>query len=325
MAKTKIAILGAGAIAQIMADTVKHMDEIELYAVAARDLKRAEEFAKKNGFLNAYGSYEEMLNDDNVELVYVATPHSHHYEHAKLCINKGRAVLCEKAFMANAKQTEEILALAKEKNVFITEAIWTRFMPLLKTIKEIMASGIIGDIRMLTCNLSYSIAHVERMYKPELAGGALLDLGIYVLHFAAMMFGTDIKSMTSACVKAPTGVDEQDSITLIYEDGKMAVLNATYSAVGDRRGIIYGSKGYILIENINNYAGVKVYDLDYKEIASYPQPKQITGYEYEVLGSIEALKNGWLECPAIPHEETLRIMKQMDELRKEWGIKFPFE
>lgn len=325
MKKCNVAIIGAGGIAKVMAETLKAMKDVNCYAVAARELKRAEVFAREYGFKKAYGSYEEMLKDEKVDLVYVSTPHSHHLEHAKLCIDYGVPVLCEKAFTANAKQAQELVDYAKEKKVFITEAIWTRYMPFLKTMKEVLESGVIGEPKLLSANLSYPIDQVPRLQEKELAGGSLLDVGVYTIHFASMMFGSKIKSVHSICTYTNTGVDEQDSITILYEDGRMAVLNCSMLAVGDRKGIIQGTKGYIVIENINNFESMKVYDRSNKKIASYKRPKQISGYEYEVLACIKAIKKGWLEYPDIPHKETVRIMKFMDDLRQEWGIKYPFE
>lgn len=320
---TRIGIIGCGWIAEKMAITLQGMEKVEAYAIASRDLNKAETFAQKWNFTRAYGSYEEMLDDELVDLVYIATPHSHHYAHTRLSLLKGKPVLCEKAFTANAKETEELLQLAKEKNLFLTEAIWTRYMPLSQTICELVDNGAIGRPQLLTANLCYPNYHKERMHKPELAGGALLDLGVYTLNFAAMLFGTDIIRTTSACIKTDTGVDAQNSITLEYADGKMAILCSSQMAKSDRQGIISGDKGFIIVDNINNPQKVSVYDSDYQLTAVYNCPPQITGYEYQVYASIEALENGWLESPFMPHQETLRIMRQMDELRKEWGVIYP--
>ena len=320
---TRIGIIGCGWIAEKMAITLQGMEKVEAYAIASRDLNKAETFAQKWNFTRAYGSYEEMLDDELVDLVYIATPHSHHYAHTRLSLLKGKPVLCEKAFTANAKETEELLQLAKEKNLFLTEAIWTRYMPLSQTICELVDNVAIVRPQLLTANLCYPNYHKERMHKPELAGGALLDLGVYTLNFAAMLFGTDIIRTTSACIKTDTGVDAQNSITLEYADGKMAILCSSQMAKSDRQGIISGDKGFMIVDNINNPQKVSVYDSDYQLTAVYNCPPQITGYEYQVYASIEALENGWLESPFMPHQETLRIMRQMDELRKEWGVIYP--
>lgn len=241
-----IAILGAGRIAGTMADTLNGMKEKDerfcCYAVAARELERAEAFAKANGFEKAYGSYEEMLSDEKVDLVYIATPHSHHYEHMKLCLEHGKHVLCEKAFTVNAGQAEQILALAKEKRLLVTEAIWTRYMPMRDMINEVLASGVIGKPFMLTANLCYKINQKERLIRPELAGGALLDVGIYPLNFAGMAFGDDIEKVESSVQMTDTGVDAQENMTLHYRDGRMAALTASMNGLGDRRGMIFGEK-----------------------------------------------------------------------------------
>lgn len=323
--KTRIGIIGCGWIAEKMAITLQGMENVQAYAIASRDILKARNFAKQWNFIHAYGSYEEMLDDEGVDLVYIATPHSHHYDHTRLSLLKGKPVLCEKSFTANAKQAEALIQLAKEKNLFLTEAIWTRYMPLSQTIRELIDNGVIGQPILLTANLGYPNYDWERMHKPELAGGALLDLGVYTLNFAAMAFGTDIIKTTSTCIKSATGIDSQNSITLEYADGKMAVLNSSLLAKSDRQGIISGDKGFMIVENINNPQQVRVYDEDYRLKATYDCPPQITGYEYQVYASIEAMNNGWLESPYMPHAETLRIMQQMDALRKEWGIIYPFE
>lgn len=320
-----IAILGAGVIGKVMANTVNGMNDVNLYAVASRDLSKAEQFAKEFGIKKAYGSYEEMLSDDNVDLVYVATPHSHHYEHMKLCIEKGKNVLCEKAFTQNKIQAEEIFALAAEKKVFVTEALWTRYMPSRKLIDETITSGIVGEIKTVCCNLSYDMDKKERILRPELAGGALLDLGIYGINFIVMHFGKDIESIESSVMMTETGVDAQESITIKYKDGKMGVTVHGIYGRSDRKGIFYGEQGYIIVENINNPQAIDVFSYEDKMIKHIDVPKQITGYEYEVMESLKMIKNGKLECPSIPHEDTLFLMDKMDEIRALWGMKYPGE
>lgn len=320
-----VGIMGAGGIAVSMANTIRQMPDVKLYAIASRTARKAEDFAREFAVEKAYGSYEEMVRDDKVDLVYIATPHSEHYDGMKLCLAHGKAILCEKAFTANARQAKEILAEAKEKGILVAEAIWTRYMPFLKNMQDVMNSGIIGDPYMLTANLGYVIHHVKRMTDPALAGGALLDVGVYTLNFAAMMFGDQIAKISSVCTYTDTGVDRQNSVTLVFRDGRMAVLNSSMMAKSDRKGIIHGSKGYMIIENINNFAGLKVYDIDDQEICSYYAPQQISGYEYEVEACRQALKEGKTECEQMPHKETIRIMELMDEIRQQWNIQYPFE
>ncbi len=319
----KIAILGVGTIARAMATTINGMEEATNYAVASRTLDKAENFAKEFGIEKAYGSYEEMLQDPQVELVYIATPHSHHCEHVKLCLNHGKHVLCEKSFAANKREGEEMLNLAKDKKLLLTEAIWTRYMPSRKILNDVINSGIIGEANILTANLGYVINGVKRLQEPTLAGGALLDVGVYPINFALMAFGDDIEKIESSAILTDKGVDAQNSITFIYKDGRMAVLNSTMMVQTDRQGIISGNKGYIVCENINNCESIKVYDLERKEIACHIPPKQITGYEYEVRSCIKAISEGNLECEEMPHNETLAVMEIMDNLRKEWGVVYP--
>ena len=198
-------------------------------------------------------------------------------------------------------------------------------MPMRDKIREVLDSGVIGTPHMLTANLGYKIDMVPRMQQPELAGGALLDVGVYTLNFASMVFGDEISDVTSTCTYTDTGVDEQNSITLTYKDGRMAVLNSSMKALSDRKGIIHGSKGFIIVENINNFESITVYNEEYHEIACYPCPKQITGFEYEVEASMRAVMNGELECPQMPHDKIVDMMRIMDQIRSGWDITYPCE
>lgn len=321
----KFAILAPGNIARSMAKAVSEIKDIECYAVASRDYGRAKEFADQWGFEKAYGSYEEMAQDPQVELVYVASPHSHHYEHAKLCLEHGKHVLVEKAFTVNAAQAEELIRLSEEKGLLLAEAIWTRYMPSRKMIDDILKSKVLGNVTSLTANLGYILPHVERMQNPELAGGALLDLGVYPINFALMSFHGDIEQVHATAIMSPKGVDWMNSITLTFTDGKMAVLHSDMLAQTDRQGVISGDKGYMEVQNINNCEEIRVFDLDRKMTACYKVPEQINGYEYEVLSCIKAIKEGRTECEEMPHSESLRVMKLLDEVRRQWGMTFPCE
>lgn len=318
----KLGILGAGGIASTMAKTVAGMKDVEAYAVAARDLERARVFAQKYEVKKAYGSYEEMLADDEVELVYIATPHSHHYLHAKMCLEAGKYVLCEKAFTVNAEQAQKLFDLAKEKKLLITEAIWTRYMPSRKMINDIIESGVIGEVTAVTANLSYTVSHVERIRKPELAGGALLDVGVYPINFASMVLGDKVKDVKATAI-FQNGVDILDSIAMVFEGDRMATLQCGAREISDRMGSIFGTRGYMQVQNINNPEKITVFDTDHKEVASYVVPEQISGYEYEVESCMKAIQEGKLECPEMPHAETIRIMKIMDDIRKSWNYEIP--
>ncbi len=321
----KIGIMGTGRIASVLANTMLQMPQVVLMGAASRSLEKAEEFAARFSIERAYGSYEELAKDPDIQLIYIATPHSEHCSNAKLCLENGKHVLCEKAFAANYAQAKEMTDLAEEKNLMITEAMWVRYMPMAKTLKEVLNSGIIGEPMTLTANLCYLVSDKPRLVKPELAGGALLDVGVYTLNFASIVFGDEITDIQSSVIKTDSGVDAQNSITLCYPGGKMAILNSSLQVLSDRMGIIYGTKGYLVVENVNNFESIHVYNTDRELIETHIRPDQISGYEYQIEASGEAIRNGWTECPQMPHKATLDVMKVMDELRRQWGIRYPFE
>ena len=326
-----VAILGAGNIANSMARTLQGMKAkgrpVELYAVASRTLDKAQAFADKWGFLKAYGSYEDMLKDPAVDLVYVATPHSHHAEHTRLCVDYSKPALVEKAFTGNARQAEVVLAYAKEKGVLVAEAIWTRYMPSRQIINELIAGGEIGEAKVLTANLGYTIAGKQRITDPALAGGALLDVGVYVLNFASMVFGDDVARMESSVAKFDTGVDHTENMTLYYGDGKVAMLYATALLRTDRNCMIYGDKGAIRVDNVNNPQVITVYDnVQVGEIRRVINvPEQITGYEYQVEACMRALESGAVECPEMPHSHIIHMMKVMYAFSAKLNMVFPFD
>lgn len=321
----KVGIIGAGWIAEKMTAALAPLDDYCVYAIASRSIDKAKSFAERWGVEKAYGSYEEMVADKDVDLVYIATPHSHHFPHAMLAVNAGKPVLVEKAFTANAAQAEELIAAARAKGLFITEAIWTRYMPLSHKIREIMESGMIGKPRLLTATLSYMMEFKERILRPDLCGGALLDLGVYALNFARMYFGKDIVKTVSNCHVGPTGVDLQECISLSFADGKMANLQAGTLCLNDRQGIINGTEGYIRVDNINCPEVVEVYR-NYELVERHVKPDDmVNGYEYQVVECRRCIEEGLVESPMMPHDETISIMKQMDQLRKEWGVVYPMD
>ena len=321
----KLAILGPGRIADVVTPALVALPEIECYAVASRNLERAKAFAEKFGFEKAYGSYEEMLCDPEVQLVYITTPHSHHFEQLMLCLEHGKNVICEKAFTVNAEQARQVYAKAKEKGLYAAEAIWTRYMPSRKMIQDIIDSGIIGKLNVVTGNLSYKIDWKERLVDPALAGGALLDVGIYGLNFALVHFGNEIQRVESSVQMTPSGVDGMESITLFFRDGRMAVLNHSMYARSDRKGIFHGDKGYVVVENINNPNAINVYNDNDELLAHYDVPEQINGYEYEFMEAVRCIEAGRTESESMPAEESIRVMELMDTLRRQWGLVYPME
>ena len=325
MEALKIGILGTGVIAATLADTMNRMPGVELYGAASRSLEKAKDFGERFGVKRTYGSYEELVADPEIELVYIATPHSEHYKNAILCLEHGKHVLCEKAFAVNAAQAKEMIALAEEKKLLITEAMWVRYMPMAKTLRDVLDSGVIGEPMTLTASLCYLIDKIQRLVDPNLAGGALLDVGVYTIAFASLVFGDEITSINSAVIKTESGVDSQNSMTFCYPGGKIAVLNSSIHVLSDRRGIIYGTKGYIEVENINNFESIKVFDEKRRLKETYTRPEQISGYEYQIEASRKAIREQRLECPEMPHHVTIRMMETMDALREQWGIRYPFE
>lgn len=321
----RIGIIGAGWIAEKMAEAIAPFQDMCIYAISSRSIDKARSFAARWKVEKAYGSYEEMVSDPAVDLVYIATPHSHHFDHAMLAVNHGKPVLVEKAFTANARQAEDLINAAKAKGVFITEAIWTRYMPLSHKIKEIMDSGIIGEPRVLTATLCYMMEDKERIVRADLCGGALLDLGVYTLNFARMYFGTDIVKTVTNCHLGPTGMDMHESISLSFADGRMANLQAGALCLNDRQGIISGTEGYIRVDNINCPEVVEVYR-NYELVQRFTKDENmINGYEYQVLEARSIIEAGLTESPMMPHQETISIMRQMDDLRKEWGVVYPMD
>ena len=319
-----IGIIGAGHIAEKMARTLSGMPQHRSLAVGSRSLEKALSFARDWGFERAYGSYEELVRDPDVDLVYVATPNSHHFAHVMLCLQAGKPVLCEKTFMMNAAQAREVFRVAGEKGLFVTEAIWTRYMPFSAKIRELAYSGIIGRPLLIHSSLSYPVTHKERVMRPELGGGAMLDVGVYVLNFARMVFADEPVEIRSSAVMGETGVDLQNEVSMVWADGRMANLQTSVLVANDRQGIISGESGYIVVDNVNNPLEARVFNKAHELVEVFHAPEQITGFEYQVEACAEALSHGWLESPFMPHAETVRIMEIIDDLLAEWGVPISF-
>ena len=321
----RIGIVGAGWIAEKAAITLNGLDSCEAYAIASRSLEKATAFAEKWKMRKAYGSYAELIADKDVDLVYVATPHSHHYDVTRQALMAGKPCLVEKAFMANYRQAKAIVDLSRERKVFLAEAIWTRYQPVVKMMRDLIDSGRIGTPRLVTATLGYSMGDKPRIMRPDLCGGALLDLGVYALNFVRMFFDADIVSMESQCVKSATGMDLTNAISLVLSDGVLCNLQSSAACVGDNIGVIAGTEGNLIIDNINNPQQITVNGPDRTYIETIRVPQQITGYEYQFLACRQALIDGLLEPREMPLEETLYIMELMDGFRKQWNVKYPMD
>ena len=320
----RVGIIGAGWIAEKAAITLNGLANCEAYAIASRSKEKADAFAEKWKVKKAYGSYSELIADPSVDLVYVGTPHSHHYDVTREALLAGKPCLVEKAFMANHRQAKEIVALARERKVFLAEAIWTRYQPVVAMMRELISSRI-GTPRLVTATLGYSMGDKPRIMRADLCGGALLDLGVYALNFVRMFFDADIVSLTSQCVKSQTGMDLTNAMTLTLSDGVLCNLQSSAACVGDNIGVIAGTDGNLIIDNINNPQKITVNGPDRTYIETINVPQQITGYEYQFMACRQALIDGLLEPREMPLEETLYIMELMDGLRKEWGVKYPMD
>lgn len=323
--KLNVVILGTGYMAGLMAETIRGTGAARICAVGSRNYERAREFAKEYGFKKYYGSYEEAADDPEADLVYIATPHTVHYENVKMALEKGKNVLCEKPFALNAAQAEELFALAREKKLFCQEAMWIRFLPFYEQILNVLRKGTIGEPVMLTANLGYNVGRMSRMVEPELGGGALLDTGVCLLNLSSMIFGDDIIRINSHCTYTDRGLDAQETVTLRYRDGKMAELTSSMTGISDRRAVICGTEGYIVIDNVSNFEGLDVYDSSYNRVVTYKRQKQKTGYEYELEACARAIHKGDLECSQMPQSQTMSIMHMLDYIRKQLGIVFPQE
>jgi predicted dehydrogenase len=317
-------IVAPGRIAEKFAEALSGTKGSVLYAAASRSLDRAKAFSERFGAVKAYGSYEELVSDDNVDVVYIANIHPYHFDSAKLALNAGKAVLCEKPMTLNAGETEALISTARSKNVFLMEAMWMRYNPALNKVKSLIDAGRIGRIRKIDADFSYVARFGSRQIEPELGGGALLDLGIYPISLANWLIGRFPEAVSSQSVKTATGVDGTDRISFNWKSGETAELTCGVESEGSMSAKIVGTDGMITVPcqfhaaerfTLHTAAGTE----------EFSYPFRINGYEYEAEEVVRCLKSGLLESPVIPLDETLATMKLMDSLRAEWGVVYPGE
>ena len=325
----RIGIIGCGGIAHKLAAVMNAMPEtVKLEAAASRSLDKAQAFCEEFGIKKAYGSYEELYNDKDVDLVYVATPHSHHKEEMIDILNNGKHILAEKAFCINEREAEEVFALAKEKNLYVAEAMWTRYMPSRKIINDIIKEGTIGRVTSVTADLSYSILHKDRIANPELGGGALMDIGVYPINFVLMALeGDEIASMSGLAVKSEKNIDIREIIALTFASGATASITADAETNSNRTGFINGTNGYIEVKNVNNPEEIKVYTSDRPPLLAktIKITHLINGYEYEIAEAAKMIAEGKIESESMPWHETLRVLRLTDAMRRIWGVKLGSE
>ena len=322
LGRLNAAVVGTGYMASKMTAVLNSSGTVRPYAVVSRDIERALQFGRENGFKKAYDSMENMLADRKVDLVYIATPASEHAGQVRACIEAGKPVLCETPIALTSAEAESLFSLSASLDVLVVEAMHIRFLPFFKQIVSSISSGAIGTPVMLTANLASDIENIPRLQRPSLGGGALGDLGYFLLAFSTMVFGNQIKRIQSSCAFTPMRVDRQLSIVLQYKDDRMAVLSCTTSGNGESRAVIQGTRGYIVIEDLKNFSTATVYDSRRNKTASYKRGKIKSEFEFEMAAFTAAMKSGWKECPEMPHAQTLSMMQMMDFIRRQLGISY---
>ena len=314
----KVGILGTGNIASQMADTISRMKGIRLYACASRTEKKAEGFAEKFGFEKAYGSYEDLLQDPQVDLVYIATPNNAHYENVMQCLKYKKAVLCEKPFAMNYEEAETMIRMAEENNVFLAEAMWMRYQPLAQKVVELVEKGAIGVPRLLIASKGeLDVPGIDGL-DPAFGGSALMGMGVYAINNAFLVFVNRVKQIKTQAIFLDNGVDGANSMILKYEDGKMAMLCSSLIAPTGNKWYVCGDDGMLEIQGLSRLKHIVRYNRNRQPIEEFFDENMDTGYEYEVQACFQAIKNGKLECPEMPHSETLAVLKLMDQIKQEW-------
>ena len=331
------AILAPGIIANSMAQAMSGTKgKVHLYAVGSRDYERSKAFADKWGFEKAYGSYEELLADPEVDAVYVANPHAFHFDSVMQCLNAGKHVLCEKPAGCNIEQLTIMEKTAKEKNLFFMEAMWTAFNPCIKQINKWIAEGKIGELKHIQsffCNrIPFDKNH--RLWAPELAGGALLDLGIYNIYFAMLLTNYAKVTGHSSTVRMENNIDAWNSVTLTFENGVTTSFQSACdmpAGSNSHDAIIYGTKGFITTQNffMTQNAQLHTYKAEWgndNEITEKADvPFSVNGYEYELIDATNCILAGKLESEVHTHQRSNELCILMDTLRKDWNFKYPFE
>ncbi|GAB4414289.1 MAG: Gfo/Idh/MocA family oxidoreductase [Bacteroidia bacterium] len=320
-------ILATGKIAHKFAQGLQTLPDARPQAVGSRQADAAHAFADTYGIPHRHASYEALAADPEVDIVYVASPHNFHLEHALLCLHHGKHVLCEKPLTINAQEAAILYHTARARGLFLMEALWTRFLPAWVQVRQWIAEGLIGQVKLLRADFSLVSATFDpedRKFNPHLAGGALLDVGIYPINAAYMVFGEDPAEVSSAAEMYSTGVDVQSAYLFRYRSGAIAVLNSGFEVDGTKEALIQGTLGTIRVPLFWR-AGEVIVQLHGEAPVRHDFGFEATGLQYEAAACMEALRAGWLEHPQMPAAETLRIMRLMDRLRDTWGLRYPGE
>ncbi|HET6769840.1 MAG TPA: Gfo/Idh/MocA family oxidoreductase [Chitinophagaceae bacterium] len=325
--KVRWGILGCGRIARKFAADLRSVADAELIAIASRNKETLELFAIDFPCKHLHNSYEGLVTNKAVDVIYVATPHSHHYEHTMLCLNHDKAVLCEKAFAINSRQAMEMVKTANERKVFLMEALWTKFLPHYKKLQELLQQKILGDIKSMLVNFGFNTAGnpSQRLFDPSLGGGTLLDIGIYNVFMTMSVLGKP-DSIEATMTPAPTGVDEQIAVLFNYKNGVMAQLFSSFVTNLPTQAEINGTAGCITLtsrfyEPSTTIQLSKKVPYEREIIAVEKEPG--FGYQYEARHVNECLKLGLIESPVMTHADTLLLMEILDRIRMKAGVKYP--
>jgi predicted dehydrogenase len=316
-------ILGAGRIANDFCTAVNFTEGSQVYAVASRNEETGKAFANKFNATVYYNNYLSLVNDPNVDVIYIATPHPFHYEQAKLCLQHNKPVLCEKPMCMNYQQTSELIELANSKNLFLMEAMWTACMPFMNMIIDIINAGLIGDIQYLHSSLCFTAPpnFDDRLYNNALGGGSILDVGVYVLSFATKLLGTPT-SLKSIVTHTSTGVDATANMILEYTNGATAHLLSSIAITTPQECSIVGTKGRIYVKEPMYKATEFILTTDDGATKTYLMPHLCNGFEYEVKEVMNCLNNNLLQSTKVPHSQTLTVSRLMDEVLQQAGIKY---
>jgi predicted dehydrogenase len=320
------AILGLGNIAHKFAIDLALVPQARLHAVASRSLNKAQDFAATHAVPHAVGSYEELLAVPDIDAVYIATPHSEHYAHTLLCLRAGLPVLCEKAFAQNARQAQDMVQVAQQQGVFLMEAFWTRFFPAIKQALDLVQSGAIGEVKHLSADFGFitEFKPESRLFNPALAGGSLLDIGVYPLFISQLFLGVPA-TIRAVATPALTGVDQNCAMALGYASGATASLFSTIAATTNNYCVLYGTKGQLhLTGRFHAPSGIEIHRPD-QAVEIIPYPKIGLGYQYEAAHVQECLAQGLAESPLLPLAFSLDLMRTLDAVRAEIGLRYPGE
>lgn len=327
MKTIKWGIIGAGKISSKFAVALNSLDDTEIAAIASRDICKAKEFANQFKIHKAYGSYQELVEDPDIDVVYIGIPHSEHKSSAELCITHGKAVLCEKPFTMNQKEAQYLISLAKEYNVFMMEAMWTKFLPVTKVVKQWIQDGRIGNVKYYDASFGFlsEFNASGRLYNPSLGGGALLDVGIYPIAYVIHMMGKLPDQVVSNVHMGKSNVDEMNVVTMTFKEGVMANLSSAITVNMSNQAIIYGEKGKIVVPHFWKADLAELHDYNGNLLDSYFHPLFSNGYTYEAIEVNTCLREGKTESDVNPLHDTLEIMKLMDSIRAGWGFYYPQE